>query len=99
MNESDFLKIFAVLSTDLVRGPMDEYFLDGRGGFVATLVWAESAIRHVDSAGNYELALHYVKKCRTILDCVSTHGWTPVTRRAAVEHAAVMRDQQWTQLA
>jgi hypothetical protein len=53
MHESDLLTIFSELSTDLVRGPTDEYFLDGRGGFVATVVWAESAmIQHKIKSGN-----------------------------------------------
>jgi hypothetical protein len=95
MSQSEFTKIFAALSTDLARGPNDEYFLDGRGGFVATLAWAESAIRTIDSTGNHELAFQYVKKCRTILDSVGTHGWTVAAKRVAMEHTAVMRNQQW----
>jgi hypothetical protein len=95
MSQSDFDKVFAAISSDLTRGPKDEYFLDGQVGFVAQLVWAESAISLIESRGNHELALQYMSKCRSILDCVNNHGWTVVTKRVAVEHAAVMLNQHW----
>lgn len=95
MNHLEFTKIFAAISNDLARGPEDEYFLDGRCGLTATLAWAESAIGLIDSTENHELAFQYVKKCRVILELVRNHGWTVVTTRAAIEHAAVMLNQQW----
>lgn len=95
MSQSEFTKIFTALSKDLVRGPNDEYFLDARAGRASTLAWAEGALRLIESRGNHELALQYVEKCRVILGAVNDHGWTVVTKRAAVEHAAVMQNQQW----
>jgi hypothetical protein len=95
MNQSEFTKIFAAISEDLVRGPNDEYFLDGRAGFASTLAWAKAAIRLIEPCVNHELALQCVEKCAVILDSVSDHGWTVVTKRAAKEHATVMQNQQW----
>lgn len=76
MNQFEFTRTFSVLSTDLARGPNDEYVVDGRGGFAGTLTRDESAIRLVDFTGNHGLAFPYVKKCRTTLYTVITDGWT-----------------------
>jgi hypothetical protein len=53
MSQSELTKIFAALSKDLARGPNDEYFLDARAGFASTLVWAEGALRLIESSGNH----------------------------------------------
>jgi len=93
--QSEYGKIFNVVASDLARGPTDVHFLDARAGLACTIAWANSAINQLADAGDHELALQYLEKCRVILDLVKDHGWTVVTKRVAIEHVAAMRIQPW----
>ncbi|MBM5572911.1 MULTISPECIES: hypothetical protein [Deefgea] len=93
MSNPEYKKIFTSVAENLIQGPGDEYFQDCRGGFICILLWADSFIKNMSSSNNRELALQHLEKCRIILAAVTNNGWTAVTKRAAKEHAAQMKNQ------